>query len=371
VSTRAPYRIAVWGPGVMGQCAIREVVRLPETELVGVLAYSAAKIGVDAGALAGIDNVGVKATTEAQEIVGLKPDCVIHTARDFGDYRCDDDIVMLLEAGINVISLLTYQYPAARGAEVEQRFIDAGKRGGATLHGNGIDPGFMYERLAALMTGLANDIQYIRLEEYFNVSSVGAEIIGLFGFGTKLAEIKENPVAATMASNYLTMGMHYLADNLGLPLKRIEQHHRHKLVDRDESIPDVFLAKAGTIGTVSYEWRGYTDDDKPMFQIQVYWYLNENLRPDGVVGDNHWIVEVEGVPSTRLSLEVKGSFAQNLALAPQNPAPLLYLLSIVPAVQAIPLVVDAEPGIYVSAMPDVHWKPDLRNQTARNSRRMK
>jgi len=108
-----------------------------------------------------------------------------------------------------------------------------------------------------------------------------------------------------------------------------------------------------------------------MFQIQVYWYLNENLRPDGVVGDNHWIVEVEGVPSTRLSLEVKGSFAQNLALAPQNPAPLLYLLSIVPAVQAIPLVVEAEPGIYVSAMPDVHWKPDLRDQTARASRRMK
>jgi len=358
---RAPYRIAVWGPGVMGQCAIRELVRLPETELVGVLAYSEAKNGVDAGTLAGVDPIGLKATTDAQAIIALKPDCVIHAARDFGDYRSDDDIVMLLEAGINVITVLSYQYPRARGEDVEQRFLDAGKRGGATLHGNGVDPGFMYERLAALMTGVSNDIQYIRLEEYFNVSSVGADIIGLFGFGTTLEGIKKNPVAAMMASNYLTMGMHYLADKLGLPLKRIDQLHRHKLVDRDEVIPGVFEAKAGTIGTVSYEWHGYTHDERPMFQIQVNWYLTENLRPEGVTGDNYWIVEVEGLPSTRLGLEVKGSFAQNLPLAPQNPGPLLYLLSIIPAIQAIPLVVDAAPGIYVSAMPDMHWKPDLRN----------
>jgi hypothetical protein len=172
---RAPYRIAVWGPGVMGQCAIRELVRLPETELVGVLAYSEAKNGVDVGTLAGVDPIGLTATTDAQAIIALKPDCVIHTARDFGDYRSDNDIVMLLEAGINVITVLSYQYPRARGKDVEQRFIDAGERGGATLHGNGVDPGFMYERLAALMTGVSNDIQYIRLEEYFNVSSVGAE----------------------------------------------------------------------------------------------------------------------------------------------------------------------------------------------------
>jgi hypothetical protein len=169
------------------------------------------------------------------------------------------------------------------------------------------------------------------------------------------------PVAALMASNYLTMGMHYLADKLGLPLKRIEQLHRHKLVDRDESVPGVFEAKAGTIGTVSYEWQGYTHDERPMFQIQVNWYLNENLRPKGVTGDNYWIVEVEGLPSTRLGLEVKGSFAKDLAFAPQNPGPLLYLVSIIPAIQAIPVVVAAAPGIYVSAMPDVHWKPDLRN----------
>ena len=116
---REPYRVVVWGPGVMGQAAIREVLRLPETELVGVLAYSPAKDGVDVGTLIGQDRIGVSTTTDPAAIVALKPDVVLHTARDFGDFRSDDDIVMLLEAGINVISVLPYQYP--RGARQRRR----------------------------------------------------------------------------------------------------------------------------------------------------------------------------------------------------------------------------------------------------------
>lgn len=357
---RAPYRVAVWGPGVMGLCAIREIIRLPETELVGVLGYSESKNGADAGVLAGGAPVGVKVTTDPKDIIALKPDCVLHTARDFGDFRADDDIVMLLEAGINVISVLPYQYPAARGKDFEQRFIEAGKKGGATLHGNGIDPGFMYERLAALMTGLSNDIEYIRLDEYFNCTTVGGDILHLFGFGNSAEEIKKNPIAALMAGNYLTMGMRYLADKLGVPLKRIEQFHRHELVERDEQIPGVYEVKAGTIGTVSFEWIGYTYDDKPMFQIQVHWYLNDNLRPANVPTDNYWILEIEGLPSTRLGLEIKGSIAKDQVISPRNPGPPAYLATVIPAIQAIPMVIAAEPGIYVSGMPEVHWKPDMR-----------
>jgi len=37
---RSPYRVAVWGPGKMGRAAIREIIRLPETELVAVLGYN-------------------------------------------------------------------------------------------------------------------------------------------------------------------------------------------------------------------------------------------------------------------------------------------------------------------------------------------
>jgi len=49
---RPPYRISVAGPGSPSLYAIRELQRLPEMELVGVLAYLPYNDGMDAGALA-------------------------------------------------------------------------------------------------------------------------------------------------------------------------------------------------------------------------------------------------------------------------------------------------------------------------------
>ena len=356
------YRVAVWGPGVLGQCAIRELIRLPETELVGAFGYSESKNGVDAGTLSGVDPVNVAVTTDLNEFIALNPDCVLHTARDFGDFRADEDIINLLENGINVITVLPYQYSQARGEDVYNRLNAAAIKGGVTLHGNGLDPGFMYERLAALMTGLSNDIEYIRLEEYVNAHTMSPDILELFGFGNTLEQIEENPISAKMAANYLTMGMKYLADHLGTPVTRIEQSSHHLLAENKESIGTGFAVEPGTVGMVSYQWKGYTKDDKPMFQIQLFWYLNDNMKPDASIpADDYWVLAVEGVPSTRVGIEIKGSVKNDEAISSINPGPSSYLATIVPAIQAIPVVMNADPGIYDFKMPDIHWKPDLRN----------
>jgi hypothetical protein len=365
---REPYRVVVWGPGEIGQSAIREVVRLPETELVGVLAYNETKDGVDVGTLIGKNSIGVSATTDPQSIIALEPECVLYTARDFGDYREESDIVMLLEAGINVVTVMSYQYPRARGTDVEQRLIDAGVKGGATLLGTGVDPGFIFERLAAVMTGVSNDIELVRLDEYFNMHLTSAQLLGLFGFGNTEAQIREHPVAAEYAGNYLTMGMHYLADHLGAPIERIEQFHRHVVTDRDVSIPGVYEIRAGTVGTVAFEWIGYTEGDRPLFQIQTNWYLNESLRPPEAKSDNYWLLQIEGLPSTRLGLEIKGSIAKDEEISPRHPASAGYLATVIPMIQAIPVAVEAEPGVHVATMPELHWKPDMRVQPASTTR---
>lgn len=357
---REPYRVAVWGPGVAGQCAIRELIRLPETELVAVFAYSESKNGMDAGTMSGVEPVGIKVTTDLDEFLAVKPEVVLHTARDFADFRADDDIVRMLEAGINVITVLTYQYPMARGEAFHQRFHQAGVKGGATLHGNGIDPGFLYERLAPVMTGISNDIDHIRLEEYFNLKTVTTEMIAGFGFGNTLEEIENNTFSATYAGNYLTMGMHYLADHLGEPITRIERISHHVVSEEGTSVPGVYEIDPGTVGMVSYEWKGYTAEDKPLYQIQVNWYLNDSMRPEAAQGDEFWVMEVEGVPSTRIGLQMKGSIARDELVSKKNPGPAAYVATIIPCIQSIPEVVDAEPGVLVTEMPSVHWKPDMR-----------
>lgn len=343
----------------MGLCAIREVLRLPETDLVSVLAYNKTKHGVDVGTLIGANPVNVRVTTDFKELIAAKPDVVLHTAQFYPSFSSDDEIEMLLEAGLNIITCLPYQYPLSRGAAVAKRFDDAAKRGGATLFGTGINPGFIFERLAAVMTGISNDIQSIRLDEYVcSQDKPSGEILGLFGYGMTLEEIEKNTTVAMLAETYLAMGMRYLADKLGMPLDRIERTSHHQAVDRDIVLP-IFVARKGTVGIVSFKWTGYAHG-KPMIVTQAHWYLHESLRPAEAKGDDYWLLQIEGQPSTRLGLEIQGSFEKNLNVLPNNPTTGAWFATVIAMIQAIPMVIDAAPGQLLPAMPQVHWKPDMR-----------
>src|SRR4051795_10305213 len=94
------YRVAQWATGNIGTRALREVIRDPALDLVGVLVYDPAKRGVDAGELCGEAPMGVLATTDAEAIRALGADCVLYMPR-----ATDlDDVVALLEGGTNIVT---------------------------------------------------------------------------------------------------------------------------------------------------------------------------------------------------------------------------------------------------------------------------
>jgi hypothetical protein len=75
------YRVIQWATGNTGQRALREVIRDPKFDLVGVLVYDEAKDGVDAGKLCGEAPTGVLATTDRDAVLALDADCCIYMPR--------------------------------------------------------------------------------------------------------------------------------------------------------------------------------------------------------------------------------------------------------------------------------------------------
>jgi 4-hydroxy-tetrahydrodipicolinate reductase len=355
------YRVAVAGPGGLGACAIREVHRLPETELAGVLAYSPAKHGVDAGELVGIGPIGVRTTTKFDEFLKIDAQCVIYTARDFGDWRADKEILALLEAGKNVITPLPYHHLRSRGEDVAARFKAAAEKGGATLHGSGITPGFFNERLALLLTGLSNDITAVRFQEFFNAEPLAGaiETLQLFGFGAPLEQVEQNVAVAIMAENYLKQPILFAAERLGIKLDRIERKSQHRVAGSAIKTPAMTI-EPGMVGCVSYAWTAYVGG-KPFYTTEVYWYLGPIMRPESAKGDDFWTIEIEGRPSLRATVESKASFAEDIYIRAAEPTPPGYLSTVVAMVQSIPVVIEAAPGLLSPALPQFHWKPDLRD----------
>ena len=63
------YKVVVWATGRVGKLAIRTIADRPNLDLVGVWVHSESKEGQDAGALAGIDPLGVISTRDQEAIL--------------------------------------------------------------------------------------------------------------------------------------------------------------------------------------------------------------------------------------------------------------------------------------------------------------
>ena len=97
-------RVIQWATGNIGSRALREVIRHPNLELVGVLVYDPEKDGIDAGELCGESRTGVTATTDPAKIFALDADCVLYMPLVWDV----DAMVRLLESGIHVISTANF-----------------------------------------------------------------------------------------------------------------------------------------------------------------------------------------------------------------------------------------------------------------------
>src|SRR4029450_3968480 len=71
VMRRRGHRVIQWATGSVGRHAIPAIAEDPALELVGVWVHSRAKVGKDAGELAGIGPLGVRATDDVEALLRL------------------------------------------------------------------------------------------------------------------------------------------------------------------------------------------------------------------------------------------------------------------------------------------------------------
>ncbi|HTI21382.1 MAG TPA: diacylglycerol kinase, partial [Kutzneria sp.] len=160
------YRVVQWSTGNVGRHAIAGIAARPDLDLVGVWVSTVDKVGRDAGELAGLGReLGVAATNDAEQLLALRPDCVVYTAMaDDRLMESMDDLRRILRAGINVVSSSPVFLQFPRGTvpdEVAEPVRRAAVDGGVSLWVNGIDPGFANDLLPLALTGISERVDQV------------------------------------------------------------------------------------------------------------------------------------------------------------------------------------------------------------------
>ena len=340
-----PLRVVVWSTGTIGRHAIAGVDAHPDLELVGVWTSTSAKHGVDAGELAGLGReLGVKATTDRDDLIALRPDCIVHGAMtDDRVFESIEDLTGFIRDGVNVVSsgpVILLHRTGTLPDEMIATIDEAGRQGNASLHVNGIDPGFANDVLPLVMTSLSRRIEHLKVSEIADYSTYYQPVVmkDLFGFGQPMdfkALLWEPGILTTAWGPVVRL----IADGLGVTLDEplVEEVDRRPAPRSVETLSvDV---EEGTMGSVRFRVVG-TVDGVPRVTLEHVTRTDATAEPEWPVpneGDGCYRVEITGEPQMKLELSHHGEHGDHNVSG--------MIVTAQRLVNAVPAVVAAQPGL--------------------------
>jgi hypothetical protein len=326
-------RVVQWTTGNIGVHSVRAVLAHPDLELVGCFAWSRDKVGRDVGELCGVPPIGVTATDDVEAVLALQPDCVVYNPK----WHDLEQMVQILEAGIDVVSTCWFITGHHVGRE---RIEQACRKGGSTIFGSGISPGFV-NLLGLVSTTICDRVDALRVLESVDSSVYdAAETEMALGFGHPM----DHPDLPAMARKG-TIGhgdaVQLMALGLGIELDEIR--FGAEFARAPEAVDlGTWKIDAGTVGGIFARWEGMRDG-KPAVEMSSRYRKGRRIDPDWKI-ENAWIIEVDGRPCVRNKVQIfPGTDHQLKGFKAYQE--LASIVTAMPAIHAIPHVVAAAPGI--------------------------
>jgi hypothetical protein len=345
------YTVIQWATGAVGTNQLRGVLDNPELELVGCFVYSEQKAGRDVGELIGAGPTGVIATNDRQEILDLDADVVLHAPLAASLDELDADVTALLASGKNVISTAAYFCPEARGPEATAKLEQACLAGNASLHGSGIEPGFVFDRLAPALTGMCMDFRHMKMVEYANTSHIESKALihDAIGMGKQLDEIRTDTPFGQYFASFFGEVITGVARTLSLELGELEIGLHVEPATRDLSCAFGEVPK-GTVAGVRY-WVAAPVNGREMLRIEINWFVEPGLPGFPVPEHNcAWNIEIEGDPSGRFRFDLLPTLDHQPGQEYADP---IFVATAAVPINTIAEVCAAKPGIVHGPV----WEP--------------
>jgi hypothetical protein len=250
-----PLRVIQWTTGNIGRRSLHAIIGRQDMELVGVYAHGPEKVGLDAADLCGWpEPTGINATNDIDALIALKPDACCYNPL----WPDVDELVRLLEAGVNVCSSAAWITGGKHTPEDRERIQKACQQGNSTMFGSGAHPG-MSNLVGMVLSGSCERVDEIRITESVDCSTYeSAETQKAMGFSQSpdtpgLAESvhRESEVFAESAA--------MMADAMGVTLDKLTFDVTFTPATDDSDLGFMQIPKGTVAGVFGYH-RGWVGD---------------------------------------------------------------------------------------------------------------
>ena len=336
---KQPVRVVQWTSGKVAIQSAKAVLERDDMDLVGMFAFSQEKHGKDIGELCNLGHdIGVKASSNIDELLALKPDCVAYMPL----HPNVDHMEKILRAGVNIATTASFLTGRGYGEEARARLEAAAQAGGSSLFGSGINPGWI-DAVVSTASSLSKEVNLVRVTESFNIGIWAADDNqNELGWGRPANDPGH---AETIEKATLPFGdaVEAIAKMFKFKLDdiRCEVEFAHATEDADVPGRDV---RKGSVAGILARWRGLADG-LPVIELNAQWTVVQDIEPAWEIFDSYQI-EVLGTPNIKMQANV---LPEDMSLPLDELVTTGHIITAAPVVNAIPSVVAARPGIVTYA----------------------
>jgi len=164
--------VVVYGMGPIGSAIVRLLNTKQWARIVGAVDVDEKKAGKDVGEVAGLDRkIGDVVSRESRKLLEqTSPDVVIHTTSSF----LPDVYPQLIEcatAKADVVSTSEeLSYPYTKHPDLSRKIDETAREHGVTILGTGVNPGFVMDTLAVVMSGVCQTVDSVSAERIVDTS---------------------------------------------------------------------------------------------------------------------------------------------------------------------------------------------------------
>lgn len=227
-------RIALIGLGPIGATLLRQIIERPGFELGAAVDLDPAKIGRDVAEVCGLSggNLGIVVEGGANSATVAACDvAVVCTSSSLAAFVPVAE--ELLDLGLPIVSTTEeLAYPHRARGELAQHLDHAAQAAGVAILGTGVNPGFVMDTLAMVLTAPCERVDRISIERFQDAGLRRIPFQKKVGAGLEVARFRELVAAGKMGHVGFPESIAMIAAAFGWHLEEITDTTEPKIADQ-------------------------------------------------------------------------------------------------------------------------------------------
>lgn len=276
------------GLGPIGSHIVRVAAARDYIQIVGGVDIDPAKAKQDLGTIAGLERpLGIPVDSSLEAVLARTgADVAVHSTGSHIS-QVKGQLVSLIEAGLDVVSTceeLSYPWDDHPAEAME---LDAlAKAHNVTVLGTGVNPGFVMDTLALVLSGVCQEIKSIRIERVVDTSKRRLQLQRKTGAGVTVQEFQQRVQAGTLRHVGLPESLRMVAAGLGWHLDKV-QDTIEPIIARVPVSSSYIRVEPGQVAGVRQVARGF------MGRKEV---ITLELRMELGAAESYDAIRIDGVP---------------------------------------------------------------------------